>query len=117
MGRKGDGDDSSARAKVIAFQNDTRKASPIPLETCPWCGSKFESRSFHLLPNANEPRDLRINCSNRDCAFTGGNYLPIVAVDEPIYRRLPCFLIATADKFAELPWVGEVGAFLRSRHA
>ena len=37
--------------------------------------------------------------------------LPILAVDEPIYRRLPCFLIATVDKFAALPWTGHVGAF------
>jgi hypothetical protein len=32
-------------------------------------------------------------------------------VDEPIYRRLPCFLIATVDKFAALPWTGQVGTF------
>ena len=38
--------------------------------------------------------------------------LPIVAVDEPIYRRLPAFLIATVDKFASLPWVGETGLLL-----
>lgn len=74
MGRKGDGDDNSARAKVSRFCNDERKASPIPLETCPWCGGQFTGRSFHLLPNANEPIDLRINCANRDCAFSGGNY-------------------------------------------
>src|SRR4029078_4184270 len=37
--------------------------------------------------------------------------LPILAVDEPIYRRLPCFLIATVDKFAAMPWTGNVGAF------
>ena len=37
--------------------------------------------------------------------------LPILAVDEPIYRRLPCFMIATVDKFAAMPWTGEVGAF------
>ena len=32
-------------------------------------------------------------------------------MDDPIYRRLPCFIIATVDKFAGLPWVGQVGAF------
>ena len=37
--------------------------------------------------------------------------LPILAVDEPIYRRLPCFLIATVDKFAAMPWTGQVGVF------
>ena len=26
----------------------------------------------------------------------------------PIYRRLPCFLIATVDKFAAMPWTGGV---------
>jgi hypothetical protein len=48
---------------------------------------------------------------NRECAFSRGLPLPILAVDEPIYRRLPCFMIATVDKFAALPWTGHVGAF------
>ena len=43
--------------------------------------------------------------------FTRNNPLPILAVDEPIYRRLPCFLIATVDKFAAMPWTGPVGGF------
>ena len=33
-------------------------------------------------------------------------------MDEPLYRRLPAFLIATVDKFASLPWVGPSGALL-----
>jgi hypothetical protein len=33
-------------------------------------------------------------------------------VDEPLYRRLPAFLIATVDKFASLPWVGQAGLLL-----
>ena len=46
-----------------------------------------------------------------ECDFTRRG-LPIVAVDEPIYRRLPAFLIATVDKFASLPWAGQAGTLL-----
>ena len=111
MGQKGDTYRESARAKTIAFQNDDRKPSPIPLEECPWCGTKFTNRSFRLLPNSDSPIDLRVTCVNRDCKFSRDNPLPILGVDEPIYRRLPCFMIATVDKFAAMPWTGEVGAF------
>ena len=111
MGQKGDTNRESARAKTIAFQNDDRKPSPIPLEECPWCGTKFTKNSFKLTPNPDTPTDLRVNCVNRDCSFSRGNPLPILAVDEPIYRRLPCFMIATVDKFAAMPWTGEVGGF------
>lgn len=109
MGRKGDTDVHSARRKTIAYKNDNRKPSPIPLEDCPWCGEKFKPTSFVLTPNQDEPTDLRVTCANRHCDFSLGNPLPILSVDEPIYRRLPCFMIATVDKFAAMPWTGEVG--------
>jgi hypothetical protein len=109
MGRKNDGDRDSARARTIAFWNDDRKPSPIPLENCPWCGTKFTRDSFQLLPTQDQPADLRVACVNRRCEFRGDRPLPILAVDDPIYRRLPCFLIATVDKFAGLPWEGRVG--------
>ena len=110
MGKKGDNDRGSARARTIAFQNDSRyKPAPIPLENCPWCGTKFEAPSFRLVPNTDHPADLRITCANEDCAFTRDNPLPIIAVDEPLYRRLPCFVIATVDKLASLPWLSTPG--------
>jgi hypothetical protein len=108
MGKSGERDENTARARTRKFKTD-QKTSPIPLETCPWCGTKFSSNSFNLVPNEKEPLDLRITCVNRDCEFSGGTPLPIVAVDEPIYRRLPAFLIATVDKFASLPWEGQTG--------
>lgn len=111
MGKKGDNNSYSARSRTIAFQNDDRKPAPIPLENCPWCGTKFKNQSFQLIPNPEQPTDLRVRCANRKCEFTGNRNLPILAVDEPIYRRLPCFLIATVDKFAAMPWTGEVGGF------
>jgi Helicase conserved C-terminal domain len=113
LGRKGDGRSDSARAKVRQFKADPKgKPSPIPLESCPWCGTRFEPDSFALLPNDDQPRELRIVCANFECDFTRDRALPIVAVDEQVYRRLPAFLIATVDKFASLPWVGQAGALL-----
>jgi hypothetical protein len=108
MGKTGERDENTARARTRKFKQD-QKVSPIPLETCPWCGTKFSPNSFNLVPNEKEPLDLRITCVNRDCDFSGGTPLPILAVDEPIYRRLPAFLIATVDKFASLPWEGSTG--------
>ena len=37
------------------------------------------------------------------CEFSGDRPLPVVAVDEPVCRRLSAFLIATVDKFASPP--------------
>jgi len=113
LGRKGDGRSDSARSKVRQFKADPKsKPSPIPLENCPWCETRFGPDSFALLPNDDAPNELRIVCTNFECDFTRDRALPIVAVDEPIYRRLPAFLIATVDKFASLPWVGQAGALL-----
>src|SRR5262249_40143669 len=46
MGRKGDGNSNSARARTIAYKNNSQKAPPIPVEDCPWCGTKFSPHSF-----------------------------------------------------------------------
>ncbi len=110
MGKKGDKDENSARKRVISYQNDSSKPLPVPIESCPWCGADFTQASFRLEPGPDEPKDLRIACSNRGKCELAGKSLPILTVDEAIYRRLPCFLIATMDKFAALPWEGRTGA-------
>lgn len=114
MGSKDRDSEYTARRKTRDFKNDDRKPSPIPLEECPWCGSKFTSNSFDLYangkPSQDYPTDLLIRCVNPRCEFTRDRRLPIVGVDEPLYQRLPCFIIATVDKFAALPWTGPVGA-------
>lgn len=113
MGKKGDSSDSTARARVRSYKRDPKyRKPPIPIESCPWCDTPLEPQGFNLVPNDDHPTDLRISCMNPDCEFTGGRRLPIVAVDEPVYRRLPAFLIATVDKFAALPWTGPSGGLL-----
>ena len=112
MGRKGEAGDKSARVKTLRYARDSSREPPLPLEQCPWCGTPFGSKSFRLHPDTNAPSDLHVHCVDRRCDFAGRRRrLPIVAVDEPIYRRLPAFMIATADKFAALPWSGETARF------
>jgi hypothetical protein len=122
MGKRGDtgpGSDETAYSRTNRFKrNPGSNPAPIPIEECPWCGAAFTPDSFRLAPNDKDPKDLRVTCSDHTCDFTGDNPLPIVGVDEPIYRRLPCFLIATVDKFAALPWTGQTGTLfgLVDRH-
>ena len=113
MGRKGDGRGDTARSKTLRYKSNPRaNPSPIPIERCPWCGTRFSEDSFTLLPGTDQPRDLRVVCTDFECDFSGDRPLPVVGVDDPLYRRLPAFLIATVDKFASLPWEGPSGALL-----
>ena len=53
---------------------------------------------------------MRAGCASLDCAFSAGQHpdgIPVLFVDASIYRELPCFVVATVDKFAMLPWRGD----------
>jgi hypothetical protein len=111
LGGRGDADQTTAVGRVRRYRSGRDKRAPAPLKACPWCGTPFKPDSFACIPNDMTPTNLQIRCANTACDFTRERPLPILTVDEPIYRRLPAFLIATVDKFASLPWVGETGAF------
>jgi hypothetical protein len=116
MGRAGEPDPQrvTARTKVLDYKKNSKKPLPVPLRECPWCGTQFAADSFELVgdggnSNASNPTNLSLKCVNRTCDFhLSRRALPILTVDEPIYRRLPAFLIATVDKFAGMPWTGEI---------
>lgn len=111
LGGRRKSDESTAVGRVRRFKQGTDKRAPAPLKACPWCGTEFTRSSFACTPNDLAPTNLEIRCANATCDFNRNRPLPVLTVDEPIYRRLPAFLIATVDKFAALPWVGETGAF------
>ena len=58
---------------------------------------------------------MLIRCAGATCPFTGARALPILTVDEAIYRRLPAFVIATVDKFAGAALARGGGRLLRQR--
>jgi len=111
LGGKGKYDETTAVGRIRRYRNGRDKRAPAPLKACPWCGTDFTPSSFSCTPNEHAPTNLEIRCANTSCDFSRNRPLPVLTVDEPIYRRLPAFLIATVDKFAALPWVGETGAF------
>ena len=116
FGTKKDRDETLAINRVNEFNKDpTHSPSPIPLERCPWCGTPFSQSTFKLKP-LEAPLQLRVMCTSPKCEFRWkSDYqegIPVVAVDDEIYRELPCFLIATVDKFAGLPWMGKTGLLL-----
>ncbi|MBP1466155.1 DISARM system helicase DrmA [Candidatus Chloroploca sp. M-50] len=88
--------------------------SPAQLTNCPWCGAKIQPEKNHLQVNKLTRRTI-VYCGDAlgDCPFSrrqaDGEGLPILVVDEDIYRRLPALVIATVDKFAQLPWNGATG--------
>lgn len=97
------------------YQNTSGDGSPHQLEYCPWCGTDIKpSRDIKVETYKNGRARTFVACSSPSCDFNPRNTteanapagLPVLVVDEEIYRRLPTLLIATVDKFAQLPWLG-----------
>ncbi|NJO59285.1 MAG: helicase [Richelia sp. RM2_1_2] len=89
--------------------------SPHQLTNCPWCGTKIDPGKNIEVETVSKGRGRTlVYCGDSlgRCLFTKkqskNEGLPILVVDEEIYRRLPTLLIATVDKFAQMPWKGEV---------
>lgn len=108
-----------ARAK-LAGRAGMGRSTPLQLTVCPWCG-----RSLSLVADVVADTDLwrtLVYCSDRfgECPFSPAGEqatmglsspgqregIPVVTVDDEIYRLLPTLVISTADKFAQLPWQG-----------
>lgn len=85
--------------------------SPCPLAACPWCGKPLGSSTIKL-DDLRKPTAVIVGCENDKCPFCPANHpdgVPVVFVDEQIYRELPPFIVGTVDKFAMLPWRAEAG--------
>lgn len=85
----------------------------LQIQRCPWCGSKIGPRNVFA---DGVKRRVHVYCSGdlARCPFARGGIsaegLPVLTVDEEIYRLAPAFLIATVDKFARLAREGEAAS-------
>jgi len=75
--------------------------NPCQIKVCPWCGAQITPHDYSV--DLIKKR-MYIRCPNDNCDYHHvSNGLPLHIIDEAIYAHLPSFLIATVDKFAQIP--------------
>jgi hypothetical protein len=85
----------------------------LQVQRCPWCGTKITPRNVR---GETARRRVHVYCGDElaGCPFaeggSAGEGLPVLTVDEEIYRLAPAFVIATIDKFARLAREGEAAS-------
>ena len=91
----------------------------LQIQRCPWCGSRIDPKDVTAVRST---RRVLVRCSDDrgsqeksdTCPFAAGREvaegLPVLTVDEEIYRLAPAFVIATVDKFARLAREGAAAA-------
>jgi hypothetical protein len=85
----------------------------LQIQRCPWCGTPISAAQVKADKTL---RRVFVYCGNElaQCPFAKGGSvtegLPVLTVDEEIYRLAPAFIIGTVDKFARLAREGEAAA-------
>ncbi len=85
----------------------------LQFQRCPWCGTPISAANVRA---DDEHQRVYVYCGDElgDCPFSRDGEsptgLPVLTVDEEIYRLAPAFVIATVDKFARLAREGEAAS-------
>lgn len=87
----------------------------LQLQRCPWCGTPISPQQHITLDR--KRRRVLVRCGARlgtECPFAEGGTvddgLPVLTVDEEIYRHPPTYLLATVDKFARISREGQAAS-------
>lgn len=100
--------EDAERQVTESRSHDRALGGPLQLAVCPWCGSPLSGS--RQLTASRLRRRILLHCSDPegDCPFSPRRSpdegLPVLTVDEEIYRLTPALVIATVDKLAQLPW-------------
>lgn len=106
-------DAKDAVQKLQQGQSSGGRGSPRQLTSCPWCGREIKAVHLRVYEAPSDIGRCVTYCGDDlgSCAFSEARApregLPVMVVDEEIYRRPPSLLIATVDKFAQMPWQGQ----------
>jgi len=108
-------DQAAEQVAEVREAPSARRAGVLQTLACPWCGTKL--LAHRDLRADDDRRRILLYCPAGEgpdpCPFSEmrakDEGLPILTVDEEIYRYLPSLVIATVDKLAQLPWRGYAG--------
>jgi len=103
-------DDAKETLASLLSSPNNRIHNKFVLLSCPWCME--ELAPIKKKSGGTDPKGYRfINktfkfvCPNSDCNFSAiSSPLPIMVVDDQLYKTPPTLLLGTIDKFASLPW-------------
>ncbi len=101
-------EDAKAALKELVAGRQVYERSPYQVLYCPWCGHDLEPSDY--VSDDDLERTL-VKCGNQACDFASSRSelgLPVLVVDEEIYRNPPSLLVATVDKFAQMAWNGRI---------
>ncbi len=120
VGRKTTPNRTAQSAEVVEALRSGRRpvfgvGSPHQFPTCPWCGATIDpgqNITVEYYPAGRARTVIYCGDTRGQCEYSRRRSpdegLPLMVVDEEIYRRPPAMLIATVDKFAQMAWQGAV---------
>ena len=103
-------DDAKETLASLLQSPNNSNHNKFVLLNCPWCmqelapiknsNGRSSSTGYRFLN-----KTFKFVCPNSNCNFSHiSEPLPIMVVDEQIYKTPPTLLLGTIDKFASLPW-------------
>jgi hypothetical protein len=101
-------DDAKARRDDLADDKNASERHPFVLRTCPWCGARLPFPASFVFDDV--ARHVAVVCPSDRCEFAQLPGLPVAVIDERAYRHPPAVLLATVDKFARMPFVGDAAS-------
>ena len=102
---------SAARQLVRKLVQGDRVENKFQLLKCPWCGTALDDQHSRKLGYVPIKGSVEFLCPEHRCNFSKKTKrrLPVVVIDEDIYKRPPTLIIGTVDKFAMLAWNESAG--------
>jgi hypothetical protein len=109
---------AEAEQQVRDVRNDDGNSAygltVLQFSSCPWCGTPINPKADVVAVKTTQR--IHVYCGDKlaRCPFSEGGTavegLPVLTVDDEIYRNPPTFLLATVDKFARLAREGEAAS-------